>query len=34
MDEALVQLTREWLTKALHDMQTARSRRVHDKESS
>jgi HEPN domain-containing protein len=24
MDEALVQLTREWLTKALHDMQTAR----------
>ncbi len=24
MDEALVHLTREWLTKALHDLQTAR----------
>ena len=24
MDEALAQLTREWLTKALHDLQTAR----------
>ena len=24
MDEALAQLTREWLTKALHDVQTAR----------
>ena len=24
MDEALSKLTREWLTKALHDLQTAR----------
>ena len=24
MDEALAQLTREWLTKGLHDLQTAR----------
>lgn len=24
MDEALAKLTREWLTRALHDLQTAR----------